>query len=248
MRWALLTPYFSEGWEKQAHKECVNELKRREGVPHHVVRGCMVIDQARAALAELGLEGPAEIFLWADGDIVFDVRQVVEFVERAFASSSSVVGALYAHKRRGSAAVASQFAPVVRELLAYAPGYVPTVGVGFGLVATKREAFERLHLPFVRSPFFVDPIRPFFLPMVRDGVYLQEDYAFTRRVLDVGLEVSTDTEPRLLHEGAFFYGLEDALSPPTSARNVLIRLPAPSPLELDSGPMDRETPHDLEKG
>lgn len=248
MRWALLTPYLSEGAERQAHRERVNELKHRTGVKHHVVRECTVIDQARCALAELGLEGPAENFLWLDGDICFEVSQIVEFVERAAASSSHVVGALYTHKRRGSREIANQFHSSVREVLAYAPGYYPTLKVGFGCVVVKREAFERLNLPFVHSPFFAEPLRPFFLPMVSDGVYLQEDYAFSRRVLDAGMQISTDAEPRLFHEGRFFFGLEDAIAKPESRQHVLIQLPPPPACEFDPSTVDRQSSDEFAKG
>lgn len=232
MEWCILTPYRDESAERRAHRGCLAEFKRRSGVPHHSVRHSSVIDQARCALAEMALATDCAGFLWIDGDISFDLSEVVPFVQRAMASDSAIVGGIYAHKKRGSGQLACQFGAGVRKVLAYERGYYPAVGVAFGWAFTKRSAFERLGLEKVNSPFF-PPLRPFFLPAIHGGRYLQEDYAFTRRVLDAGMTCSIDAEPRLLHEGPYWYGIEDALAASERPAHVLITLPTPP---------DEETP------
>ena len=90
----------------------------------------------------------------------------------------------------------------------YAPG---------GMLLVRRKAYEivaqscQLAHCTTNEPF---GMIPFFMPMIiQEGdqsIYLCEDFGFSRRLRDAGLDIWVDMQMRLYHLGSYPYSWEDA--------------------------------------
>ncbi|MEO8270962.1 MAG: hypothetical protein ABI557_14660, partial [Aureliella sp.] len=97
-------------------------------------------------------------------------------------------------------------APFQRAI--YAPG---------GMLLIRRPAYEMVaeacQLPHCTTNEAFGMI-PFFMPMIiqegSQSIYLCEDFAFSRRLRDVGIDIWIDMQIRLYHLGSYPYSWEDA--------------------------------------
>ncbi len=208
----------------------LRELERR-GYPVWRSYGCSAIDFARSRLATQALSEGFEETLWIDADIVFDPNDVDRLRGRTFADIRAagghtvpndhekplVLSGVYAKK--GVRELALQFFTTPGETMyfgvdapfrkaVYAPG---------GMLLVRRQAYELVaktsRLPHCTTNESFGMI-PFFMPLIiQEGdhsIYLCEDFAFSRRVRDAGLEIWVDMQMRLYHLGNYPYSWEDA--------------------------------------
>lgn len=90
----------------------------------------------------------------------------------------------------------------------YAPG---------GMLLVRREAYERVGRYFLLPHCTTNEsfgMIPYFMPsIIQEGeksIYLCEDFAFSRRVRDAGLDIWVDMRMRLYHIGSYPFSWEDA--------------------------------------
>ena len=217
-------------------EESLRELERR-GYPVWRSFGCSAIDFARSRLATQALsQGFAET-LWIDSDIVFDPDDVDRMRSATFSDIRAaggtgaddstpaegqplIVTAVYAKK--GLRELALQLYASQGETLQFgveAPFRKAIYAPG-GMLLVRHKAYERIaqkcELPHCTSndPFGVIP---FFMPMIiKEGdqsIYLCEDFAFSRRARDAGLDIWVDMRMRLYHLGSYPFSWEDAGAP-----------------------------------
>ena len=211
-------------------ESALRELERR-GYPVWRSFGCSAIDFARSRLATQAMsQGFAET-LWIDADIVFDPNEV-ERLRAATFDDIRRTGAEVPENAKGQPLIVSgvYVKKGLRELalqLYASPG--ETIRFGFdapfrkaiyapgGMLLVRRQAYElisqKCQLPHCTTPesFGLDP---FFMPMIikesGHSIYLCEDFAFSRRARDAGLDIWVDMQMRLYHLGSYPFSWEDA--------------------------------------
>jgi hypothetical protein len=197
------------------HYRCIQNVKRF-GVPVIQLHGVTCIDIARAILATQGLETGADVLLWIDSDILFDVSAVLSVSRWCVEGPYAILGAAYSARSRGNG-LAVSFPADTKSVQFYVPGLYPAHAVGMGFTAVRAEVFATLAKGMekvgVGNPKADIKVWPFFLPMVVDGSYLAEDWAFCYRAVDAGFKIGVDTEPRILHKGSHKFTIEDGVTP-----------------------------------
>ena len=184
--------------------ECEQALAQLERAGYCVWRrwGGSAIDRVRCEIATDALKTDAEALVWIDADIGFNPTDVVRLCNHG----KPWVCGVYPRKSPGGGISAHITAP--RVIFGEGGGLLPIDSAGFGFMYTARELFEAIDAPEVSCD--ERSLRPFFLPMVRDGHYLTEDTAFCARARDAGYTLLADTTIRLCHVGRYRYWIEDA--------------------------------------
>ncbi|MEI8019851.1 MAG: hypothetical protein WCH39_16730 [Schlesneria sp.] len=239
-------------------EQALRELERR-GYPVWRSFGCSAIDFARSRLATQALSEGFEETLWIDADIVFDPDEVDRLRGRTFADIQSAGGDVLANKqdkplvltgvyaKKGVRELALQFYASLGETLQFgvdAPFRKAIYAPG-GMLLVRRRAYELIvkgsQLPHCTTNESFGMI-PFFMPMIiSDGnqsIYLCEDFAFSRRVRDAGMDIWVDMQMRLYHLGNYPYSWEDAgkaVERFHSYRFVLQAKPSPGETNSTSG-------------
>jgi len=199
---------------------CEEGLRALEFEGIRVIRrgGQSAIDVARNAMCSEVLHDGFESILFIDSDIGFNVVDAL----RLFARPEPVVSGVYAKK--GGRAIASVFRDNVAEVI-FGPergGLYPLKHAATGFLRIRsgvlRRMIAELDLPICNIRWNRG-FWPFFMPMiVADGDhrhYLAEDWAFSRRLSQIGICPLADTTIRLWHVGKHQFGWEDAgLDPP----------------------------------
>jgi len=200
------------------HSRSVSYLKRF-GVQVLQIHGVTSIDVARAILATQGMDSGVDIMFWIDSDIVFDASAVLSVARHCHEGPYAVLGAAYSARSRGKG-LAVSFPVETKRVTFYAPGVHPAHAVGMGFTAVRTEVFatlaHSLEKVSVGNPNAGVRVWPFFLPMVVNGAYLQDDWAFCHRATEVGFKVGIDVEPRVLHKGSHMFTVEDGLTSPST--------------------------------
>jgi len=236
----ILTPVGSH-IEPQT-ENALRELERR-GYAVWRSFGCSAIDFARSRLATQAISQGFEETLWIDSDIVFDADDVDRMRNWTISDVLKVESDVNKKPATDDAAEAPDAKPLVltgvyakkglRELAVqlfatqgetlhfgheapfrkamYAPG---------GMLLVRRQAYELIaktsRLPHctTNEPF---GMVPFFMPMIiqegEKSIYLCEDFAFSRRARDAGLDIWVDMRMRLYHIGSYPFSWEDAGTP-----------------------------------
>lgn len=224
MRVAVCLP--SHGAAFRDHEKCLARL--RVAKPDWLfleLPGMPCIDIGRASLAESALREKADVLLWLDSDMVFNVSTCDEIVAQAMAQQA-VVGCLYAGKKFGAKPQCA-FLAGTGAFTAYEGGSLLEVeAIGFGVVAHPASMLEgvakKLHLPTLKILDF--SIRPWFTTDATGKweAMHSDDYAFCRRAREAGYRIFADTRQRVGHIGFHTYMLEDAI-PLTRAPSLLLQ-------------------------
>ena len=211
-------------------EQALRELERR-GYPVWRSFGCSAIDFARSRLATQALSEGFEETLWIDADIVFDPYEVDRLRRRTFADIQAAGGNPLENQHENPLVVTGVYAKKgMRELalqFVVSPGETLQFGVDApfrkaiyapgGMLLVRRRAYELVaktgRLPRCTTNESFGMI-PFFMPMIiQEGdrsTYLCEDFAFSRRLRDAGLDIWVDMQMRLYHLGNYPYSWEDA--------------------------------------
>ena len=196
--------------------ECEQGLRRLESAGVRVWRrgGSSAIDAARNVMASDSLHDGYESMIFIDADLGFDAPDVL----RLLARPEPVLSGVYPKKARRE--LATYFGPDIPSVL-FGPqseGLYPANHVATGFLKfdadVLRRMIEVLALPLCNTKWGKG-IWPFFMPMIVpheiDKVqYLGEDWAFSHRLIQVGITPLVDTSIRLWHWGRYPYGWEDA--------------------------------------
>lgn len=184
--------------------ECEHGLRELERAGFTVWRrwGGSAIDRVRSEIATEALATEADGFMWIDADVGFDPNDVLKLL----AHDRPWVCGIYARKSPKGGLSAHVTAP--RVIFGEGGGLLEIPGGGFGFMFTSRAIYEALDAPEVLCN--EQKIRPFFLPMLKDGRYLTEDLAFCARAREAGYQLQADTTIRLCHVGRYRYWVEDA--------------------------------------
>lgn len=210
-KWAVLVPHLNGiEWE------CEQGLRALEQSGVRVFRrgGSSAIDSARSELLSDAIHAGFESILFIDSDIGFDVQDAL----RILARPEAVISGVYAKK--GNRELASRFADGIRDVVfgRQAGGLYPLKYAAAGFLRIRSTVALRmvaeLGLPLCNTRWGKG-FWPFFLPIVHadsDGCfyYLAEDWAFSRRLDQIGVTPLADTTIRLWHFGRYGYGWEDA--------------------------------------
>ena len=227
MNWGALFTLLTPTREANActpWRRITGRWRYEHGWPYKELEGLADISQCRGALASYWLQHHETPWsLWLDDDIVLDWETLNRFLYsvQENARRAELVCACYVPKRVESRSMAVLFK---RDdlFLGERGGLEPIEACGFGLVAVKREAFERvaLNMPRVRFPEIAHDCVgwPFFLGLVTPspgdpdeaGRQRGEDFAFCTRACLAGCRLYCDTSIRVEHRGAYNYGWEDA--------------------------------------
>lgn len=181
--------------------------------------GESLIPRARNDILAAFWAGDWDDLLFVDGDIGFRPQNAWRLLE----SEHDVCAAPYPLKRidwdavslMGSAEDAR--AAAVDTVVNYMPGavvgvdgFAPVLDAGTGFMRVSRDAVELMLGAYPDLVYEAEGggwRSALFDPMVRDGRYLSEDYAFCRRWQDIGFPVMVDVAgPALQHRGLFTFG------------------------------------------
>lgn len=184
----------------------LTELSRR-GYKLRVMRGATCIDQVRSLMATEALEAGFEDLMWIDADVAFSPDDV----DKLRLHDLDFVCGLYTKK--GAPGLACRMKPGTGEVtMGEGGGLIEIQYAAMGFTLTRAAIYQRLNSFESMPPCLGNHerrMRPYFLPMVFDGEYLAEDYAFSWRASGWGFTPMADTTIRLYHIGRYAYSYED---------------------------------------
>jgi hypothetical protein len=239
---AVLTPYRS--LLDPAHEACRRKLYEHR-VPHVYVEAPHCVDMARSYLVENAIDKTeAEVFLWIDSDIIFDVNEAVAMCDHLIASDYDILGAAYSTRMPGGKIVGN-FKEEVKTVEFFRDGLYPADMVGTGFTAMRRSAFQKVSdfYDMKKVPcrmFLGATIRPFFAHIIDETGYWPEDFSFCKRAVAAGCKIGIDAMPRIYHSGNYWYGLEDIANPVERFRELTVNVD-----HVDIVPVDEKSSKEM---
>ena len=181
--------------------EALRELEKR-GYTVWRKYGFSAIDQGRCVLAQEALDKGFEHLFWIDADVCFwqyDIDKVIQ-------SGLPFVSAPYSVK--GWPALTTEF--VNDEIVLGTNGGIYEVTfAATGFMYTHRSVYQKIidHYKMEKVKIWGGQyeVYPFFLPLLVDGHYLGEDFAFCHRLRNAGIKLYCDTRIQLSHVGKYSY-------------------------------------------
>ncbi len=181
-----------------------DSLRKLESMGYTVWRkyGWSAIDQGRCAMAQEALDAGFEHLFWIDADVSFwpfDVEKIINL-------GLPFVSAPYSVK--GWPVLTTQFKDKKVKLGEngdlYEVNYAAT-----GFMYTHRSVYEKiakdLNMEKVKIWGGQYNVYPYFYPLLVDGEYLGEDFAFCHRLKLAGIKLYSDTRIKLSHIGKYSY-------------------------------------------
>ncbi len=182
-------------------------LRKLESFGYTVWRkyGWSAIDQGRCAMAQEALDKGFEHLFWIDADVAFwpyDVQKIINHKLQFVSAPYSV---------KGWPVLTTQFKDKNVKLGEngglYEVNYAAT-----GFMYTHRSVYEKiakdLNMEKVKIWGGQYNVYPYFFPILIDGEYLGEDFAFCHRLKQVGIPLYSDTTVKLSHIGKYSYSYE----------------------------------------
>lgn len=179
-------------------------LRKLESMGYVVWRkyGWSAIDQGRCAMAQEALDHGFEHLFWIDADVSFwplDVEKIINI-------GLPFVSAPYSVK--GWPVLTTQFkddnVKLGEDGDLYEVNYAAT-----GFMYTHRSVYEKmshdLNMEKVKIWGGQYNVYPYFYPLLVNGEYLGEDFAFCYRLKQIGYKLYSDTTIRLSHIGKYSY-------------------------------------------
>jgi hypothetical protein len=182
-------------------------LRKLESFGYTVWRkyGWSAIDQGRCAMAQEALDAGFEHLFWIDADVAFWPHDVEKIINHKL----QFVSAPYTVK--GWPVLTTQFKDKNVKLGEdgglYEVNYAAT-----GFMYTHRSVYEKmvkdLNMEKVKIWGGQYNVYPYFFPILIDGEYLGEDFAFCHRLKQIGITLYSDTRVKLSHIGKYSYSYE----------------------------------------
>ena len=182
-------------------------LRKLETLGYTVWRryGWSAIDQGRCVLAQEALDAGFEHLVWIDADVAFWPYDVEKLVKQ----NLPFVSAPYSVK--GWPKLTTEFVDKNIKLGdgggLYEINYAAT-----GFIYTHRSIYEKVAKEFKMEKVKIwggqYNVYPFFYPILVNGEYLGEDFAFCYRLRQVGIKLYCDTRIRLAHIGKYSYSFD----------------------------------------
>jgi hypothetical protein len=181
--------------------DALRELERR-GYTVWRRYGFSAIDQGRCLLAQQALDAGFDELMWIDADVAFwpgDVDRI---------RSLNVSMACAAYPVKGWPVMTIE--PETRDTIVFgalrslrAVKYAAT-----GFLYTNARVYRRIRQLQDLSPVLIwgqHRAVPYFYPLLLDGEYLGEDFAFCHRAREAGFTIFLDPTIRLAHIGRYSY-------------------------------------------
>lgn len=168
------------------------------------------IDQARCYLIEQALsETDKDVFVFVDSDISF-TKEDLELLVDDCLKTECVVSGIYVLKNGSGTIVANSWENVPE--LVRPDGLIPVKAVGMGFCAIHRNTILKMgryedRVKLMR-PNGMTEVYPFFMPMIYDGLYHGEDYAFCVRAKRESIPILLDHRILVTHWGMQGYKLQ----------------------------------------
>lgn len=182
--------------------EALRELEKRGYVVWRKY-GYSAIDQGRCLMAQAALAAGFDELLWIDADVAFWHWDV----DRIRSHGKSIVAAAYPVK--GWPVMTIE--PMTRDPIAFGGDdtkLVPLRYAATGFLYTHARVYHRIaHFCQLEPVLIWGQYRalPWFYPILKDGEYLGEDFAFCHRAREAGHEIFLDPSIRLAHIGRHSY-------------------------------------------
>lgn len=184
-----------------------------------------LVTRARNNAVAQFLDGTWDYLFWIDADISFDAEQFFRVldIDRDIAAAAYPLKMLF-YPAEPTQATGQELG---YALLRYAlnlqgditnipeDGFVPVFETATGFMCIKRGVLEAMKQTYPQLRYKSDMVglgAPdsenhylFFDTMVHDNRYLSEDYAFCKRVTDMGLTIWMDIRSKLVHSGNYDY-------------------------------------------
>jgi hypothetical protein len=167
-----------------------------------------MIDRSRSIQATIFLESDADVLLFLDDDILYNLEEVPRIIEDAIEKQSVVCGP-YSKKEEGGRLAC---VPLKTEDITMGNGgkLMEICWGGTGFMVIPRIVFEALAKTLPRAKVKSDlAVYPFFLPFLHevdgDLIWLSEDYAFCERARQKGFKIWMDTRCQIGHMGNKIY-------------------------------------------
>lgn len=182
-------------------------LRKLEEMGYVVWRryGWSAIDQGRCAMAQEALDAGFEHLFWIDADIAFwphDVQKIINL-------GLPFVSAPYSVK--GWPALTTEFKDE-NVVLGETGGLYEVNYAATGFIYTHRSVYEKMATDLKMEKVKIwggqYNVYPYFYPMLVNGEYLGEDFAFCYRCRQIGIELYSDTRIRLSHIGKYSYSYD----------------------------------------
>lgn len=187
-------------WETE---ECLRALLAAGASVYRAI-GSSDIAQARSVLAARALAGDfgaCDAVLWLDSDQTLSVAGATQLLSHGL----DMVTAVAPHRQLDRLLLDPLTAP--EEVVLGAPGLLELRACGFGSVVTTRAALEGV-AAIAEGTRHGWPAS--FLPLVVEGEYLAEDYAFCHRARAAGFRIFADLSVESGHVGRTLRTWKDA--------------------------------------
>jgi hypothetical protein len=179
-------------------------LRKLESFGYTVRRkyGFSAIDQGRCVMAQEALDDGFEHIVWIDADVAFWPYDV----ERMIKSGPLFVSAPYSVK--GWPALTTEFFEK-KVILGEKGGLYEIKYAATGFMYTHRSVYNAIvqseKMQKVKIWGGQYEVYPYFYPLLINGEYLGEDFAFCHRIRNAGIKLYSDTTIKLAHIGKYAY-------------------------------------------
>lgn len=245
----ILLPYFGGGHGAHLHYRA---LRREVQGVLQLEHGKDTVDAARCLLVAqaLKVEPAVEVLVFIDSDVSFTRADYERLVESCL-ETKSIVGVPYITKTLDGTQRLAHVVGLLTDLRLFYErgGLYPAPYLGMGFTAIHRSVIETV---IAESPGMQERVlfggdapelaHPLFMPMILDGQYLHEDYAFCERARGVGIQPLMETRPSgVRHHGEHGYRVED-LGLVSAHHPELVMHVLPPIQKLPEEPVDKPEP------
>ena len=164
--------------------------------------GFSAIDQGRCVMAQEALDDGYDHIFWIDADVAFwpyDVEKVIKMGLPFISAPYSV---------KGWPALTTEFVDK-NVILGENGGLYEVIYSATGFMYTHRSVYETIikneNMQRVKIWGGQYQVYPFFYPLLVNGEYLGEDFAFCHRIRNTGIKLYCDTRIQLAHIGKYSY-------------------------------------------
>lgn len=177
-----------------------------------------LITRARNNAVATFLAGDWEYLFWIDADIGFEPDQFFRVLDldRRVVAAGYPLKTLFLPEQPVNLAGEELRLSMLRYAVNLSgtisvpeDGFVPVLEAATGFMCISRDTFTSLIEHYPELAYISDQVENqgyhylFFDTLVDEGRYLSEDYAFCKRVRDIGIQVWLDIRSQLVHSGNF---------------------------------------------